>query len=55
VYLSQDYKYAIVYGGSPKYIWILARENKIANDKLKELLMGIKGFGLDETTLLLQQ
>ena len=50
-----DYKYAIVYGGKPEYIWILARERKIEDDKLKKLLEKIKNLSLDKTTLLLQQ
>ncbi len=54
VYLSKDYKEAIIYGGKPKYIWILARSQKLEDAKLNQLLAKIKDFGLDEKTLLIQ-
>ena len=53
IYL-EDYKYAIVYGGNPKYIWILARERRIEQNKLDDLLKKINSFGLEAQTLLLQ-
>jgi apolipoprotein D and lipocalin family protein len=54
IYL-EDYKYAIVYGGSPKYIWILARERNVSEAKREELLNKIDSFGLNSQTLLLQR
>lgn len=53
VYVDESYSYAIVYGGSPKYIWILSRYEKITQIQLESLLFKIKEFGLDPNSLII--
>lgn len=53
IYIDKSYSHAIVYGGSPEYIWILAREKTITKDKLEFLLSKIKEFKLDPESLII--
>ena len=55
IYVDETYSHAIVYGGNPKYIWILAREKQISNAKLQYLLLKIKAFQLDEKSLIISK
>ena len=53
IYLDETYSHAIVYGGSPKYIWILSRNEKITKAKLEFLLSKIRDFKLDPESLII--
>ena len=49
--LSPDYSYAIVTSSTRDYLWILAREKKLPEEKLKQLLEQIRAWGFDTTKL----
>lgn len=51
IYIDKNYSSAIVYGGSPKYIWILSRNETMTQKELEELLSRIAQFGLDPQSL----
>jgi apolipoprotein D and lipocalin family protein len=53
VYIDESYSHAIVYGGNPKYIWILSRNEKITKTKLDYLLLKIKDLGLNPQSLII--
>lgn len=53
IYIDESYSNAIVYGGSPKYIWILSRSETITKIQLEYLLTKIDEFGLDSKSLLI--
>jgi apolipoprotein D and lipocalin family protein len=52
MYVDSNYQYAIVDGGSDKYLWILSREKSINDATLKMLLEKIKQNGFDPKTLI---
>lgn len=53
IYLDENYSNAVVYGGNPKYIWILSRNEKITKTELDYLLFQISKLGLDSKTLMI--
>ena len=54
IYIDEGYQNAIVYGGSPAFVWILSRSSTIHNSTLQNLLDKIKNFNLDEKNLIIK-
>jgi apolipoprotein D and lipocalin family protein len=52
VYLDNDYRYAIVDGGSKEYVWILSRTKTIDGIMLNTLLEKIKQNGFNADALI---
>lgn len=50
---KDNYFYALVCGNSRKYLWILAREPKLAEDILQKLIDKAKELGFDTGSLIL--
>ena len=50
--LSEDYKYALVGSGSPKYLWILSRNPYVPDDVLKQILAEAQRRGYDTDKLI---
>lgn len=50
--LSEDYSYALVGSGSPKYLWILSRTPKLPEETLKQILDEASGRGYDTGKLI---
>ena len=50
--LSDDYNYALIGSGSPKYLWILSRTPKVPNDVLKQILAVATERGYDTGKLI---
>lgn len=50
--LSEDYNYALIGSGSPKYLWILSRNPKVPDDVLKQILDVASGRGYDTSKLI---
>ena len=55
IYVDKNYQNAIVYGGSPKYIWILSRTRDMDTLVLRKLFDKVKGFNLDEKSLIIEK
>jgi len=53
MYLDKDYKYVLIGEPSFKYLWILARENKLEEPVLKMLLKKATDEGYDLTKLIM--
>lgn len=54
IYVDTNYQNAIVYGGSPKYIWILSKNKDIDTLTLRTLFNKVSDFNLDDKTLIIQ-
>lgn len=50
--LDDDYQYALVSGGSPKYLWILSREKTIPETVKQQYLAIAEKAGFDTSKLL---
>ena len=50
--LSEDYNYALIGSGSPKYLWILSRTSTVPNDILGQILDVAKARGYDTSELI---
>lgn len=50
--LSEDYKYALVGSGSPKYLWILSRTPDVPKDMLEKILTEADERGYDTSQLI---
>lgn len=50
--LSEDYNYALIGSGSPKYLWILSRTPKVPGDVLKQILDVAAKRGYDSSKLI---
>lgn len=50
--LSEDYNYALVGSGSPKYLWILSRTPQVPDDVLQQILSVARERGYDTGKLI---
>lgn len=50
--LSEDYSYALVGSGSPKYLWILSRTPELPDATLRQILAVASGRGYDTDKLI---
>lgn len=50
--LSEDYNYALIGSGSPKYLWILSRTPKVPDDVLEKILKVASDRGYDTNKLI---
>lgn len=49
--LAPDYQYAVIGGSTDKYLWILARQEKISSSVREKFLSGLKKRGYDISRL----
>ena len=52
IFLGKDYSYSVVCGPGRDYLWILAREPKMAEPLLAELVTKVKALGFDADKLI---
>ena len=52
VEITNDYKYALVFGRNTDYMWILSREKTMNQDLLNKLLEKITNMGFDKSKLI---
>ena len=50
--LSEDYSYALIGSGSPKYLWILSRTPELPDETLKQILKEASDRGYDTEKLI---
>jgi apolipoprotein D and lipocalin family protein len=53
MYLDENYKYVLIGEPSLKYLWILARENKLEEPVLQMLLKNATDEGYDLTKIIM--
>lgn len=51
VEITNDYKYALIFGESTKYMWILSREKEVPSNILQMFLLKAESFGFNTEDL----